>query len=62
MNAQGWAEIALTIAISVALAVPLGLYLARVWMGQSTWLDPVLRPVERVVYAACGVKEEKGQS
>lgn len=62
MNAQGWAEIALTIAISVALAIPLGLYLARVWTGQSTWLDPVLKPVERVIYAACGVKPEKGQS
>lgn len=62
MNAQGWAEIALTIGMSVALAFPLGLYLARVWNRQSTWLDPVLKPVERVVYAACGVDPEKGQS
>jgi len=61
MDAQGWAEIALTLAITVGLAWPLGIYLARVWAGERTWLDPVLKPVERLVYAACGVKPEKGQ-
>ncbi|MBL8554048.1 MAG: potassium-transporting ATPase subunit KdpA [Phenylobacterium sp.] len=54
MNASGWAEIALTLALVVALAVPLGAYLARVWQGGTTWLDPVLRPVERLVCAGCG--------
>jgi K+-transporting ATPase ATPase A chain len=62
MNAQGWAEIAATIAITVALGWPLGIYLGRVWAGQRTWLDPVLKPVERLVYAGCGVKPEKGQN
>jgi K+-transporting ATPase ATPase A chain len=62
MNPRGWAEIALTIAVSLALAWPLGAYMARVWKGERTWLDPVLRPVERLVYGACGVKPEKGQS
>ena len=61
MNAQGWAEIAITLAITVALAWPLGLYLARVWQGERTWLDPVLRPVERVVYAGCGIKPDASQ-
>jgi K+-transporting ATPase ATPase A chain len=61
MNAAGWAEIALTIGLTVALAWPLGAYLARVWQGQRTWLDPVMRPVERVLYAAAGVKSERSQ-
>jgi K+-transporting ATPase ATPase A chain len=60
MNWQGWAEIAFTIALTVALAWPLGLYLARVWTGERTWLDPVLRPVERVLYAGFGVKRDAG--
>ena len=62
MDFPGWAEIALTLAITVAVAWPLGLYLARVWNGESTWLDPVLKPVERLVYAGCGVKPDKGQT
>ena len=62
MNGQGWAEIALTLAVTVALAWPLGIYMARVWQGERTWLDPVLKPVERAVYAICGVKPEKGQN
>ncbi|HEY3811878.1 MAG TPA: potassium-transporting ATPase subunit KdpA [Caulobacteraceae bacterium] len=60
MNWQGWAEIAFTIALTTALAWPLGAYLARVWTGEKTWLDPVLRPVERVLYAGFGVKREAG--
>ena len=62
MDPRGWAEIALTLGVTIALAWPLGIYMARVWQGQSTWLDPVLRPVERVIYSACGVKPEKGQN
>jgi K+-transporting ATPase ATPase A chain len=62
MNASGWAEIAVTIAITVALAFPLGAFLARVWQGERTWLDPVLRPVERLVYAGCGVAPDTRQT
>jgi K+-transporting ATPase ATPase A chain len=61
MNWQGWAEIAFTIVVTIALAWPLGLYLARVWKGESTWLDPVLKPVEWVLYALFGVNRHKGQ-
>jgi K+-transporting ATPase ATPase A chain len=62
MNWQGWAEIALTIGLIVGLGWPFGIYMARVWQGERTWLDPALRPVERVVYAACGIRPEKGQT
>jgi K+-transporting ATPase ATPase A chain len=61
MNIQGWAEIALVIGLSVALSWPLGVYMARVWQGESTWLDPVLRPVERLFYGLSGIDPKKGQ-
>jgi len=61
MDIQGWGEIVFTLALSLALGMPLGLYLARIWQGQSTWLDPVLRPVERLFYRAGGIDPDKGQ-
>jgi K+-transporting ATPase ATPase A chain len=62
MNIQGWAEIALTIGLAVGLGWPIGIYMARVWENQPTWLDPVLRPVEAVFYGAAGVgSKPKGQ-
>jgi K+-transporting ATPase ATPase A chain len=62
MNPQGWGEIIFTIAVTVALAWPLGIYMACVWQGERTWLDPVLRPVERVLYASFGVKPVSDQN
>jgi K+-transporting ATPase ATPase A chain len=62
MNWQGWAEIALTVGLAVAIGWPLGVYMSRVWNGERTWLDPVLRPVEAVFYKACGVDPAKSQS
>ena len=61
MNIQGWAEIALTLGLSVLIAWPLGLYLSRVWNGERTWLDPVLRPVEGIFYKASGVDPKRSQ-
>lgn len=61
MNAAGWTEIILTIALTVGLAWPLGAFVARVWEGEPTWLDPVLKPVERSVYALCGVRRDSSQ-
>ena len=62
MTFQGWAEIALTLALAIGLAWPLGVYMARVWQEESTWLDPILRPVERVFYGLSGVDPKKGQT
>ena len=62
MNWQGWAEIALILGLQVALALPLGIYLSRVWNGERTWLDPILGPVERVLYGAMGVDPAKSHS
>ena len=63
MNIQGWAEIALTIGLAVGLGWPIGIYMARVWEDQPTWLDPILKPIEAVFYGAAGVgSKPKGQS
>ena len=48
-------------ALVTALAWPLGLYLARIYEGGSTWLSPVLAPVERGFYALAGIKPDQGQ-
>ncbi len=61
MNMQGWAEIALTIGLAVGLGWPFGIYMARVWQGKSTWLDPILRPLEKISYKLSGVDPGKGQ-
>jgi len=61
MNAQGWIEILITISVAVALAWPLGGYVAKVWQGQRTFLDLVLRQLERMIYAACGVRPDRSQ-
>lgn len=41
--------------LSVVLAIPLGKYIARVFKGERTILDPILNPVERLCYKICGI-------
>ena len=62
MDVRGWGEIVFTIGVTVILAFPLGLFMARVWQGESTWLSPVLRPVEGILYRAFGVDPNKQQN
>lgn len=47
--------------ILLALTKPLGLYMANVFEGQRTFLHPVLRPVERLTYRLCGIREDAEQ-
>ena len=41
------------------LVKPLGAYMARVYQGERTFLDPLLRPVERLIYRAAGVRADE---
>jgi K+-transporting ATPase ATPase A chain len=61
MTANGWLQIALFFGLVVLLIKPLGLYMARVFNGERTWLDPVLGPVERLMYRLGGVDPRQGQ-
>ncbi|HTT75042.1 MAG TPA: potassium-transporting ATPase subunit KdpA [Candidatus Binataceae bacterium] len=44
------------------LSIPLGLYMARVFTGEHTFLDPVMKPVERLIYRICGVNSAEEQT
>jgi potassium-transporting ATPase potassium-binding subunit len=54
-------EILVYLAIIVALTPILGGYMKRVFAGEKTLLDPVLRPIERSIYRVCGVDARKDQ-
>ncbi|MGB8260917.1 MAG: potassium-transporting ATPase subunit KdpA [Terracidiphilus sp.] len=60
MSVNGWLQFALFCLILLASVRPVGIYLARVLEGERTWLDPLLRPIERLIYKLAGVnaKEE----
>ena len=59
MTAIGWLQFAIFSIILLATVRPVGIYLTRVFEGERTWLDPVLRPFERMIYKLCGVNAEK---
>ncbi|MBR1150988.1 potassium-transporting ATPase subunit KdpA [Bradyrhizobium sp. JYMT SZCCT0428] len=61
MTVIGWIQIFLYCAIVVALVKPLGWYMTRVFNGESTFLSPVLRPVEAGLYWIGGVDEKREQ-
>jgi K+-transporting ATPase ATPase A chain len=54
---NGWLQVALFGAVVLVLVKPLGLYMTRVFSGERTLLSPLLRPVERGIYAICGIRE-----
>ena len=62
MTANGWIQIALFAVIIIAITKPLGGYMTRVFNGERTFLSPVLRPIERLLYAISGVDEKEEQS
>jgi K+-transporting ATPase ATPase A chain len=61
MSVIGWIQIILYCAIIVAIVPLLGGYMTRVFNGERTILSPVLRPVERALYAIGGVNERHEQ-
>jgi K+-transporting ATPase ATPase A chain len=58
MNIYGWLQIILFLGIILALAKPLGSYMARALGGEKTFLHPVFGPVERFIYRLAGVKSD----
>jgi K+-transporting ATPase ATPase A chain len=59
MNIYSWLQLAFYLVILLALAKPLGAFMTRVYQGERTFLDPVLRPVERLVYRLGGVHPDE---
>ncbi len=62
-NANAWFQFALYLGALLLITKPLGLYLVQVLDGKGrTWLDPLVRPIERLTYKLCGIDPEKEQS
>jgi K+-transporting ATPase ATPase A chain len=61
MTAAGLYQILFFFALILAITKPLGLFMARLFEGERTFLHPVLRPLERLIYRLSGVREEVEQ-
>jgi K+-transporting ATPase ATPase A chain len=57
MTINGWLQILLFFAVILAVTKPAGLYMAKVFSRQRTWLDPLMRPLEKLIYRLTGVDE-----
>ena len=57
MTANGWLQILLFLALVFLVAKPMGIFMARVFSREKTFMDPVLRPTERLLYRITSVDE-----
>ena len=57
MTANGWLQIVFLLLTVFLITKPLGSFMARVFGREQTWLDPAMRPVERILYKLTGVDE-----
>src|SRR6202041_3609383 len=57
MTANGWFQILVFLGLILAVTKPMGVFMARVFSRERTFLDPVMRPVERLLYRVTGVDE-----
>ncbi|HET9167438.1 MAG TPA: potassium-transporting ATPase subunit KdpA [Candidatus Angelobacter sp.] len=58
MTLNGWFQILLYFAVILLLTKPMGVFMARVFSREKTWLDPVMRPVEKLLYKLTRVDED----
>ena len=59
MTANGWLQIGFFLLVVFALTKPLGVFMAKVFNREKTFLDFALRPIERLIYRLTGVHEER---
>ena len=63
MNSSGWIQLALYVGALALITKPMGLYLMQVLDPKGkTWLDPLLRPLERLSYWIMGVRADQEQN
>jgi K+-transporting ATPase ATPase A chain len=58
MSANGWCQIGFFLLVIFLITKPLGVFLARVFSGEKTFLDWVLRPIEKLIYRLTGIDEK----
>jgi K+-transporting ATPase ATPase A chain len=59
MTANGWLQIIFFLLVILAITKPLGVFMARVFNREKTFLDFVLRPIERLIYRLCGIRADQ---
>ncbi len=59
MTANGWLQIGFFLLVIFALTKPVGVFMAKVFNREKTFLDFALRPIERLIYRVTGVREER---
>jgi len=59
MTSNGWFQILFFLVVIFAITKPLGAFMARVFNREKTFLDFALRPIEKLVYRVCGVRDDR---
>src|SRR5512136_422101 len=59
MNIFSWLQLIFYLVALIALAKPLGTYMARIYQGERTLLDPLVRPVEKLIYRMSGIHPQE---
>ncbi|MBS1126948.1 MAG: kdpA, partial [Nitrospirae bacterium] len=62
MTANGMIQIGLYLALLLSLVIPVGNYMAKVYQGETFWLNRILGPVERLIYRMLGIRPEDEMS
>ena len=58
MTVNGWLQIFFFLGLIFLVTKPMGIFMARVFSREKTFMDPVLRPLERLLYRLTGVDED----
>ena len=58
MTTNGWLQILAFFVVVALVTKPVGLFMTKVLSRERTWLDPALRPIEKLIYRLTGVNEE----
>ncbi len=59
MTSNGYLQIGFYLVVLVGLAYPLGVFMAKVYRNERTFLHPVFEPLERLIYKVAGVRAEE---
>ena len=61
MSLNGWLQIAVTLALVLAVILPLGRHMARLFWASGPFCTPSLSPLERGIYRAAGIDPAREQ-
>ena len=62
MTLLGIAQIVIYFVVLLAITKPVGVFMYRLFEGHRTFLHPILRPLERMIYKLAGVREDEEHS